>query len=702
MNKTLEESKCLASLAVFRELYNSEKDIYAIISEFLTELIVSTSKHNFNLTEITAELNLEYDFSIPEAVVKTSLNRLPYLTKDRGFYSVENLAGIKTTKLNDKKEAIQNSNEKIIENLFNFIEKQENKVLSEVNKKDVVHSFISFLIDSTNGNNYSEYISAFILKNKGNEEFKNRLNTIKEGVVLYSGIKFNNNINELGQWKSDLTIFVETEILFHFAGYNGTLYQTLWNDFFDYVKEINRKHQNRIRLRYFNDVKGEIERFFKKAEYIIDGKEKPNPKITAMNTIINGCESRADIVSKKAQFFQNLKTSGIHEDDFNEYFDDSYHKYNIVDQSILEKVSKEIEVEDVSQYLKFLNYVSIRRKEANENNFENIKYILLSGNSKTLQIAWNENIKIYGKVPLATTLSFLTNKFWFKLNKGFGKDNFPTTFDVVTKAQIILSNQINESVGRKYDDLQLKFKNGQLTQDQAKASIVELRKQTKKPEDIVDEDISSILDSISEDSLDSFLKEQEHFKNEARKEAIENKKLKDDLSIMEIELKEIEEVKASLNDKLIITKETLLAEKKKSIKIFEDQKQRIDLVVKKSILNFKMVIASILVLSFFLTYFLVWKFGWNDSEQWTWILSFTVPVLISFFYMLFKEKTLNPLELLERSKDKIKKKKYDQFNFDSTKLKDLKSERKELKQEISELKASTQLRTQVKNNFFLH
>ena len=192
-----------------------------------------------------------------------------------------------------------------------------------------------------------------------------------------------------------------------------------------------------------------------------------------------------------------------------------------------------------------------------------------------MQIAWNDEIKAYGQVPLATTLSFLTNKFWFKLNKGFGKDNFPTTFDVVTKAQIVLSNQINESVGRKFEDLQLKYKNGKLSQDQAKASIIELRKQTKKPEDLVDEDITSILDSISEDSLDSFLKEQEHFKSEAKKEAIENRRLKEDLSIKEIELKEVEQVKVNLNDELIKTKETLLREKKKSIEILENQKKQI-------------------------------------------------------------------------------------------------------------------------------
>lgn len=175
-----------------------------------------------------------------------------------------------------------------------------------------------------------------------------------------------------------------------------------------------------------------------------------------------------------------------------------------------------------------------------------------------------------------------------------------------------------------------------------------------------------------------------------KKEALENKKLKEDLTIKEIELKQFEQVQINLNEKLIETKENLLSEKEKSIQILENQKKPIKIEIKKSISFFKIKIASILVLSYLLTYFLLWKYGWENSEQWTWIFSFTIPLLISLLYMLFKEKTLNPLELLEKQKSKIKNKKYNQFNFDSNQLKKLKTEREDLKSEITELKASTQ------------
>jgi uncharacterized membrane protein (DUF485 family) len=690
MNKTIEESKCLASLAVFRELYNSEKDIYGIISEFIVELIVSTSKHSFNLTEITASLNKEYDFSIPEAVVKSSLNRLKFLSKNQGIYIVDNLKTVKSNNLNLKKESIQKSNEDIIDELFKFIEQHTKKTLDDTEKTNVVHSFISFIIDNSNGNNYSEFISAYIISKKDDLPFKEQLSTIKEGVVLYSGIKYNNNINDLGSWKTDLTIFIETEILFHFAGFNGEIYQKLWQDFFNYVKEINRNHPNRIKLRYFNDVNSEIERFFKKAEYIVDGDDKANPEATAMTSIINGCETKADVVSKKAQFFQNLKKSNIREEEFNDYFDEKYHQYNIVDQSVINKVSEELEIEDPTKYLKFLNYVSIHRKEANENNFENVGYILLSGNSKTLQIAWNDNIKIYGYVPLATTLSFLTNKFWFKLNKGFGKANFPLTFDVITKAQIVLSNQINESVGLQYDELQNKFKLGEINEDQARASIIELRKQAKNPEDIRKEEITNILDSISEKSIESYLKEQEYFKVQAESEALENTILKGDLTKKEAQVEKYSNKQKALNTELLAAKNNLLKEKEKSINILTESKKPIDNEIANSIIIYKFFIAFIFVLAFGLTYFLIWKFGWNDSEKWTWILTFITPLLLTALYMLFAEKTINPLELLKRKKVSIKEDKYAKFNFNVSLLKELKKESKELKKEIKELNASTQ------------
>lgn len=532
MENTLENSKCLASLAVFRELYDNQKDVYGVISEFLKEIISSENKYQFGLTEITLLLNESYDFKIPEAVVKTSLSRLPFLSKSNGVYSVNKpIDQIRNKEFQEKQNKIYNSNNNVVNRLFIYIESQKKVTLSEAEKEIIVKSLCSFMLDESTVQEYSEYIGAFIVQCKSEDTLLAQLDTIKEGVVLYTGLKYNSNLNDLGTWNTQITIFIETEILFHFAGYNGELFKILFNDFFTFVKEINSQSINKngkkkIHLKYFSEVKNEIERFFKKAEFIINGEDTLNPSKTAMASIVNGCKTPSDIIEKKALFYDLLKTNGITEDTYTEYYSAKNHKFNIEDQSIIESLQSSIVTDyDIRENLKFLNYVNILRQGASDRNFENIGYILLSGNATTIQLAWHDLIKPNGNVPLATTLTFLTNKLWFKLGKGFGKNNYPKTFDIITKAQIVLSTQVNDSISYKYDSLQEKLKKGELNEKQALATIVELRRESKKPEDIKADDLSDILDTISENNIEKYVQEQELFKIQTQKQKEENENL---------------------------------------------------------------------------------------------------------------------------------------------------------------------------------
>lgn len=376
MRNIKEDNRLLASLAVFRELYNSEKDVYGIISIFLNDLIKINNLYSFSINEITSKLNDTFEFDIPEAVVRTSLARLKYIEKTKTNYIVNDISKIKNQAIDEKQQTILSNNETIIDNLLKFIETEKKISLTSVDKGKVSHSFCCFLLDLNNGDEYIEYITAFILKNEADTTFKNQLNLIREGVILYSGIKYNNNLNDLGTWRTELTIYIETEILFHLAGFNGELYQSLANDFLSYVREINQKAQKKlIKLKYFEEVKNEIEGFFTKARYLIEGNEKPNPNITAMVAIINGCKSPSDILEKKTDFYSLLKSNSIENDTYKDYFNPVNHQYNIVSTEIIEKVSKELD-RDAEGYLKFLNYISIHRKEANANNFENISSTL--------------------------------------------------------------------------------------------------------------------------------------------------------------------------------------------------------------------------------------------------------------------------------------------------------------------------------------
>ena len=191
MNEIRNNSQCLASLAVFREIYDSEKDTYGIIASFLNETIISHGKHQFSLSEIHKLINTSYDFNLPEAIIKTSLKRLRYLNKASGIYTVDNFQDLKKTNINQRREHIQKSNDKIINEIYIYIEKQLNKKLDGNEKVKIINSFCSFLLDESISDHYSEFISSYVIINKEQPHFIESLNLIKEGVVLYTGIKYN-------------------------------------------------------------------------------------------------------------------------------------------------------------------------------------------------------------------------------------------------------------------------------------------------------------------------------------------------------------------------------------------------------------------------------------------------------------------------------------------------------------------------------
>ena len=574
-----DKSKCLASLAVFRELHDSKKDVYEIISAFLQEVIASSAKYQFNLREISQLLNETYDFNIPEAVIKSSLNRLIFLTKSMGKYTVSDISKLDTSSdITSKHSELHSSNEHIINTLFRYIEKEKDINLTAEDKAEVVHSFCNFILDDSIFSNYAKFISAFIVSNKSDTEFTKQLETIKEGVVLYSGIKYNSNINEIGSWNNELTIYLDMEILFNLAGYNGDIYKQTYDDFYFFVKKINMSSVNKvnkkvIHLKYFKDVKDGIEKFFDSAIYILEGKGTQNPSNTAMTSILDGCKTVSDIITKKTHFFILLKSNGILEDEYKEYFSPENHKYNIEDKEIIKELSELTENYSIENNLKFLNYVSIHRKETSNNNFENIGHILLTGNILTQRIAWHESVKKNGCVPLATNLNFLTNKFWFKLNRGFGSDNYPKSFGIISKAQILLSAELNKSVGKKFEELQRDSKNGKLTSEQAISIIVELRKRAKKPEDIEVNEITSILESISEDSIEKIRMEQEFFKTNASKQKNENTILKERLYLKDKEL-------MTQGDRLLET-EKIIKELQEKDRIRNDRIEKIKTILKR-------------------------------------------------------------------------------------------------------------------------
>ncbi|MGO4818219.1 hypothetical protein [Flavobacterium sp. W22_SRS_FP1] len=663
-------NKLLASYALFKGLFDLGKDIYGVIAEYLKKTISDKGLYNFTLDEITQILNNDFEFNIPNAVVKTSLNRIDNLTRIGASYTVNNPNDYILKDFNEFEQDYEKKNETIIQTLIKYVEEIKQKKLDEKEQTALTHSFCNYILDRQNGNESLEYITSFILIHESESDFKEQIDKIREGVILYSGIKFNNDLNNFGAWNSEFTIYIETEILFHLAGFNGELYKILASDLLQFITEINQKAGKRIiKLKYFEDVKIEIEGFFTKAKYLLEGNSKPNPSVTAMVTIINGCKSISDIQAKKTDFYELLKRNLIEEDDYSDYFAERNHKYNIVSKELIGKISKDLD-RDATPYLKYLNYISIHRKEAFENNFENVKAILLSGNSTTLKVAWIDLLKEEGNVPLATTMSFLTNKFWFKLNKGFGKNSLPKSFDIISKSQIILSTILNKKIGFEYEDLQEQFKQGKLNEEQVKARLVDLKNNVRKPEDIVKDNIDDVLQVITEDSLDKFIEEQKHFKSKAEQHSSENADLK-------IKLAKKEESESELENDLKESKELFIIEKTKQFKVLKKIKEPIDKIAKKKYNYYKIILAILFVLSFVCAYFFIFLIDWKNFDKYSYFIGFT-PTFIFIFYFLITEKEIKPLKALENhlisKKNNEYFKNYKKFNFNIEEFEELQNE----------------------------
>lgn len=56
--------RCMASLAVFRELYNdNESDIFSVIAAFAKNIIIKEKIYQFELQDFCLKLNNEYGFT---------------------------------------------------------------------------------------------------------------------------------------------------------------------------------------------------------------------------------------------------------------------------------------------------------------------------------------------------------------------------------------------------------------------------------------------------------------------------------------------------------------------------------------------------------------------------------------------------------------------------------------------------------------
>lgn len=555
----MKENNLIASVALFSELYNSKnRGISDVLSEFITGAVKLKSEYSVDSNRLKFLLEDVYGFQIPESVIRTTMKRMIASNKNINLTNKIYHFNINFNDDNDIYKEFEEKNqlyENIFESLCVYISDKTKKEINPERKEVIFDRFVHYLMGQNGLNDtYYEYISSFIITKSVDPDFHSLLSSIKEGIILHQGIKYTADINNLGSWRDDLTIFLSPEHLFNALGFNGLLYEEIFNDFLKLVNEINsnrkyshNKRRDKIKLRFLDETQKEIDDFFYIAELIVKGSIALDPSRPAMKEITKGCRKPDDIQLKKIKFFKELKEKGIKQFDYN--YSGQQDKYNIEDQNIIDYLERQF-TSNGGQFdsdycytiLSIFTKINTLRKGQNKNRFNQIGYVYMTENNLVKYFANNNAIKSStNAIPFAYDADFIITQFWYTLKKGFSEEqSIPKSFEFATKAKIVLSSRLNLSVSKKYDKLQLQFKNGEITEDEALNYSYELRNIPNVPEDINSDTIDNSLSFLNDDNFyDNIYRERE---SESRKIQDLTKRNKE----LELENAELEVTKTKL------------------------------------------------------------------------------------------------------------------------------------------------------------
>lgn len=517
----MEEVKLLASASVLRVLYDEKKDIYDVLVEFIRQTISGRSLSAFSSVECVRYLDEDFGFLLPEAIIKSCLRKrlvqTKALTLNNGIYSVSNNFSSSSTFNSDFQES-RNEYDEIVQRLHDFC--SDNGLLN-IRKEEIEESLETYLTRPDKNDKFAKDIANYIIKFENEPGFKDKLDRIEEGLILYTGIRYSPDLSTLGSWRGNLIIFLDSEHLFNATGLNGVLYKTLFDDFNDLVNEVNRnKKGGRIELKYLEETSSDIESFFYAAEKIIERKGTIDPSKTAMINICNGCKCRSDVLTKKAEFMVKLVRLNISQEVRADYY--SNPDFNVEGSIVLEGIIAELaesnaKNDDISSILKIFTKINVLRKGENNVGIDRIASIFLTESWLPQRMAFSSHVHDgNGAIPFATNIEFITEKLWFKLNKGFGgKSKKPISFDPIIRAKMTISNQVSKSVSNIYRDLSDKYARGEVDKDVLARIHHEIYKAPSRPEDVSIASIAMAHDFLNESYIERVINEKHLLEKQA-------------------------------------------------------------------------------------------------------------------------------------------------------------------------------------------
>lgn len=499
----------MASLATFRNMFN-KADIYDVIAELALQTIVEKGVITLAIDQFYPLFKDETGIDVPLSILEASLKRLPYVGVDHKVVTVtDKLTKEVCDSVKQNVSEQEQKNDALFDALRAHVEKELNRKLTQEEDKNLINTLCSHIVDESYPGPFVEHVCSFILKNEDNIEFIEYLNLLREGTIIFVGYTYTSQDGYFDKIDNVIHIYCETEILFHMAGYNRPFYKTLFDEFYKQVEEINKKKRNPIiRLHYFEETEVEIENYFKTACGIVDRNQTPDPTKQAMVSICEGCSESYQVIQKQTEFKKMLKDHHITLDHQNSYNDVGTYEFTIEHGKFLDQ--EDASDDKINEKLKFLNNINVKRGGRPQKVFRNIGHLLLSGNSLTFRIAYDDAIKTGGSLPLVFSLGSLTNRFWLALNKGLVPDMRLSNFNMVAKSRVALSNKLNVAITKIYKELENEMASGKMTMEQVRDNLAELRRDSKSPDQINREDVDNCLSIIKNGELELYISEKEN------------------------------------------------------------------------------------------------------------------------------------------------------------------------------------------------
>ncbi len=513
-----------AALALFQALFKSHKgDIYTIIERFILAGVRMENLISFSISDVEKILKRQFSIDIPKSVItRCVVNQNTFKYKDDAYYVIKDNDDETDNLLKSIKE-INSQNDDISLELYEFIEHSHLIKLNDVQKNTIRELFFEFIEDrdAKSDHPYFQDVARFIIKKEEDQSMQQSLDAIKEGTIIYHGIKYS-EASDAQTWKQETIFFLDMEYLFAAFGLNGEYYKEFFFDFYNLVQEINegsprRNNAPRIRLMYFDKTKAEIDKFFKKAARIKEGHERLDPMTHAMNVIDKECVDSLAVMTYKNEFLKYLKDLGVTEYPY-EINRQKNKAFLFETDELLKKIQETFlpeEQDDVQDLLYYADNINILREGHNSTHLDDCGCIFLSASRLSTRFSKflreNDND---ARTFVMCSMNIFTEEMWFRLRKGIMDTKTVATFKVISKAKCIVSGLLSESVSKNYQML----KESKVAEEVHKGLYADLRSRDCAPENVnrntIDDDLAFVND---DDFINVYQEEQSILRNKAKK-----------------------------------------------------------------------------------------------------------------------------------------------------------------------------------------